>query len=246
MSAILKTEAIVLNKINYGDTSNIVNLFTKNEGMLTAIVKGARSPKSKMGSVVDPLNYLSVIIYNKESRDVQLLTSADIISHFPRIKEDYEKLQYAHAVLELTKSLIPEHEPHERLFKGIVRILELFNSSNNHSGILFGRFFLFFLEEIGYEFQIEKCYACGEENLAAGDLAYNYDLGILCSNCKNEHIQSFLIDAELFRLFSCLKNNGIVESIKIETISKSINYLEKFLKHHVQNFKGLKSLQLFK
>ncbi len=246
MSEILKTEAVVLSKINYGDTSSIVNLFTKDQGRLTAIVKGARSPKSKMGSVVDPMNYLNLIIYKKDSRDVQLISSADIISHFPRIKEDYEKLQYAYAVLELTKSMIPEHEPHERLFKGIVRILELFNSSNNQNGILFGRFFLFFLEEIGYEFQIEKCYSCGEMNLDNSDLAYNYDLGILCSNCKNDHVHSFLMDAELFRLLRCLKHNENVATIKIETINKSLNYFEKFLKHHDHEFKGIKSLQLFK
>lgn len=246
MSQILKTEAVVLSKINYGDTSNIVNLFTKEKGRLTAIVKGARSPKSKMGSIVDPLNYLSVIIYNKDTRDVQLISSADIIAHYPRIKEDYEKLQYAYAVLELTKSLIPEHEPHERLFKGIVRILELFNSSQNHSGLLFGRFFLFFLEVIGYEFQIDKCFACGESNLKEKDLAYNYELGLLCTNCKNEHVQSFFLDAELFRLFFCLKHNENVDNIKVETINRALGYLEKFLRYHVPDFKGLSSLQLFK
>ena len=246
MSQILKTEAIVLSKINYGDTSIIVNLFTKEKGRLTAIVKGARSPKSKMGSIVDPLNYLSVIIYNKDTRDVQLISGADIIAHYPRIKEDYDKLQYAYAVIELTKSLIPEHEPNERIFKGIVRILELFNSSNNHSGILFGRFFLFFLEVIGYEFQIDKCYSCGETNLKEKDLAYNYNLGILCNNCKNENIQSFFLDAELFRLLFCLKHNEKIENIKVETINKALGYLEKYLRYHVPDFKGLSSLQLFK
>ena len=42
MSEIIKTEAIVLNKINYGDTSMIASFFTKDYGRLSGILKGGR------------------------------------------------------------------------------------------------------------------------------------------------------------------------------------------------------------
>ena len=86
MSDIVKTEAVVLSKINYGDTSSIVSLYTESDGKISAIVKGGRTQKSKLGKIIDPLNHLQIIIYKKNSRDVQLLTSADLVSHFVNIK----------------------------------------------------------------------------------------------------------------------------------------------------------------
>jgi DNA repair protein RecO (recombination protein O) len=81
--------------MNYGDSSSIALLFTEDLGKISVIVKGARSPKSKYGKIVDPLNYLSVVLYKKETRDLQLLSGADIIEHYPAMKNDLNKLGYA-------------------------------------------------------------------------------------------------------------------------------------------------------
>ena len=47
MSEILKTEAVVLSKMNYSDTSIIASLFTEESGKISAIIKGARTAKSR-------------------------------------------------------------------------------------------------------------------------------------------------------------------------------------------------------
>ena len=246
MSEIVKTEAVVLSKLNYGDTSSIVTLFTKSYGKLSAIIKGGRSPKSKIGFIADPLNYLQVILYKKDSREIQILSGADIISHFPRIKEDLDKLKYSYAILELIKKLIPEHEVNEKLFKGLKKIFHLFETSNENPKILFGRFFMFFLTELGYEVQIQKCASCGKSNLNNMDLSYNFELGILCNDCKTGYIESYQINSELFNYFQCLKQNKKVTYEKEVIYDKAILFFELYLKHHIPDFNGIKSFQLFK
>src|ERR1035438_8785520 len=89
MSKIIKTEAVVLSKLNYGDSSSIVTLFTKEYGKLSAMLKGGRNPKSKISLIVDPINYLEVIFYNNPSRDLQILSSADFKAHFRRARFRY-------------------------------------------------------------------------------------------------------------------------------------------------------------
>jgi len=246
MSEIVKTEAVVLSKLNYGDSSSIATLFTKKHGKLSAIIKGGRSPKSKIGFMVDPLNHLQVILYKKDNRDIQILSSADIISHFPRIKEDLDKLKYTYAILELIKKLIPEHEDNERLFKGIVRIFHLFENSEEHPKILFSRFFMFFLTELGYDVQIQKCASCGKSNLKNMDLSYNFELGILCNDCKTGFVESYQINSELFNYFQCLKQNKKVIYEKEVIYDKAVSFFELYLKHHIPDFNGIKSFQLFK
>ena len=119
MSEIVKTEAVVLSKMDYRDTSSILSVYTKDYGKISVILKGVRNPKSKKGFVAEPLNHLHIIIYRKDSRELQLLSSADLISHFPRIKEDLDRLKYSLAILELVKNLTPDNEVNTRLFNGL-------------------------------------------------------------------------------------------------------------------------------
>jgi DNA repair protein RecO (recombination protein O) len=217
MSKIIKTEAVVLSKLNYGDSSSIVTLFTKEFGKLSAMLKGGRNPKSKLSLIVDPINYLEVIFYNNPSRDLQILSSADIKAHFHKIKEDLDKLKYAHSVIELVKNLSVEHEVNKKLFLGIIRILDLINEGKENPAISFGRFFLFFLKELGYEFQPDS----------------------------NSH-ENITLNPELFHYFNCLKKNESPGNITPAIINGAVTFLENYLRHHVSDFKGLQSLNMFK
>ncbi|NWF90495.1 MAG: DNA repair protein RecO [Ignavibacteriaceae bacterium] len=245
MSELIKTEAIVLHKIKYGDTSVIVTLFTKVLGKLSAIVKGGRNPKSKLGLIVDPSNYLQIVFYNKDSREVQLISSADIIQHYPKLKSDFDSLKYSQAILELVKTLIPEHEANTKLFNGLIRIFSLMDESKELPIILFARFFSFFLAELGYQLQLEYCSRCGKKELSNTELSYNYDLGMFCSSCRNHVLESFTLNAELFSTLVCLKYNKKISGDKTALIEKAIQFMEKHLKHHIPDFKGLHSLKVF-
>ena len=245
MSEIIKTEAVVLSKINYGDTSIIASLYSKDSGKMSVIIKGGRSPKSKIGMMVDPLNHLEIVFYKKESRDVQLLSGAEIISHFHHLKEDLERLKYSYAVIELVKNLSPESEPNLKIFKGIVRILSLFDSSNESPEILFGRFFLFFIEEVGYQLQLFKCSVCGKDDLRNKILGYNYDRGLLCEDCRVENINNYEINSELFDYLHCLKTNKSIQSVNDYTIKNANSLFETYLKYHISDFKGIQSFTAF-
>ncbi len=245
MSEIIKTEAVVLSKLDYGDSSSIAALYTKDYGKLSVIIKGARSPKSKIGTLVDPLNHIGIVIYKKDTRDLQILSSADIINHYPKLKEDLECLKFAYAVLELVKNLTVEHEHNLRLFRGIVRILSLMNASKENPKILFLRFFMFFLTELGYEVQLDNCFSCGKSNLKGSQLSYNFENGIFCEDCKRNIIESYSFSAELFDLLVCLKYFESPRNINNGLLDKAMNFLEKYLKYHVPDFKGISSIQLF-
>jgi DNA repair protein RecO (recombination protein O) len=246
MSEIIKTEAMVLTKMDYGDTSKIVSLYTKDYGKLSAIIKGGRSPKSKIGLMVDPLNHIQVVFYKKDSRELQLISSADLITHFTLIKEDLEKLKYSHAVLELLKNLTVDHEVNEKLFKGVIRILNLINSDSELPIILFGRFFMFFLAELGYQIQLEQCAVCGRTNLENMELSHNFELGILCNDCRHSNIDFFSINPELFRVLYCLKYSKKIELTNMAVAERAIIFMERYLKFHIPDFKGIQSFQMFK
>lgn len=244
MSEIIKTEAVVLNKMNYGETSIIAAIFTEELGRISVIVKGARSPKSKYGRIVDLINHLSIVIYKKDSRDIQLLSSADIINHYPDIKKDLNKLKFAYSIAELVKNLLAEHEVNKRIFKGIVRILSRLNSGEEPAEVTFGRFFIFFLKEIGYELQIESCVICGKKEFT-GDCFYNFDKGLICGECKKPAVDIYDVNLELLNYLNCLKYDESINKIDYLMFHKAIIFMENHLKYHVPDFKGISSINLF-
>ena len=244
MSEIITTEAIVLSKLSYGDTSKIATLYTKDFGKLSAIIKGGRSSKSNIGTVIDPMNHIQIVLYKKDTREIQIISSADLISHFRRIKEDLERIEYSQAILELLKKLTVEHEVNHRLFKGSVRILTLLDTSNEQPVITFGRFFRFFLSELGYEIQLDKCSICGKTNLENMELSYNFDLGILCDVCRKNHLESISISSELFKYMACLKTNKKIEALSRGITEKAVVFMERYLKFHIPDFNGIQSIRL--
>jgi DNA repair protein RecO (recombination protein O) len=245
MSEIIKTEAVVLSKLNYGDTSSIVTLYTREQGKISVIIKGARRPSSKIGLLFDPVNHLQVILYSKATRDVQLVSNADLLNHFPHIREELDKLKYAYAVLELVKKLTPDHETNDKLFRGIIRILCLLDSSNEAPIINFLKFFLFFLTETGYQLQLKSCVSCGAEIINGTNVFYSMNKGLLCANCKNSFLDAALLKPELFELLKCLMRNEIRITANSELTSAALDFLEKYLKFHAADFGSIQSLKLF-
>lgn len=246
MSDIIKTEAVVLSKLNYGDTSSIVTLYTETDGKISAIIKGGRSPKSKVGKIIDPINHLQIIIYKKNTRDVQILSDANLISHYLNLKEDLNSAKYGFAIIELIKNLTVEHEANPKLFKGLIKIFNLINDKKENPAFLFGRFLFFFLSELGYEIAIDKCSICGSDLIPQKNMGFDFNSGLTCSNCFESHSGLEYISAELFELIFCLKNNRSIEKFNVGSMDKINLLLERYLKFHLTDFKGIQSFQIYK
>ena len=242
MSQLHKTNAIVLSKLNFGDTSKIVTLFTEDFGKETCIIKGARSPKSKIGGIVDVMNHIQVVFYKKDSREVQMISQADLISNFTSIKENLESLKYASSVLELLNSLTIANEENRKLYRGSVRMLDLMNDNLNDPQLLFVKYFMFFIDELGYSLKEYNCKLCGTDLKESEVVYYNFEKGFMCTNCGSHELINYEFSKELFNLLICLsgKQNGC--KYNSNSLARLIAFFEKFLKYHIPEFKGIKSI----
>ena len=57
MNNIVNVEGIILNTKDYNDTSKILDILTKDYGIIGVIAKGCKSLKSNLRSVTDNLTY---------------------------------------------------------------------------------------------------------------------------------------------------------------------------------------------
>ena len=245
MSSIIKTEAVVIKKLNHGDSSKIITIYSVNYGKMSVIAKGIKSPKSKLNARLELFNIVETVIYNKESREIQLISSAEIVKAHNTLVENLDYYQYAMAVLELYNSLLHDHEKNERLYNGLTRILSLLNSKGNKTQELFLRFFLFFTTEIGYGLQIDKCAHCGKFLMNSNGVFYSYTEGIMCNECAEGHLINFEFSKELFNLIICLSSKNNLCNYTKQDLDFLAMFLERHIAYHNDNFRGLKSLKIF-
>ena len=72
----VKTEAVVLRSIRYGEADRILHLYSTTRGRIGAIAKGARKPRSRFGGRLEPFFRLDLLLH--EGRG-ELLTVTSVV-----------------------------------------------------------------------------------------------------------------------------------------------------------------------
>ena len=83
---IIEVEGIIIDEKPYGETSKILNIITKDKGVIGVLAKGAKRLKSPLRSVSERFCYASFKISYKEDK-LSILLSADVINPFSNIKK---------------------------------------------------------------------------------------------------------------------------------------------------------------
>ncbi len=244
MPEIIKTQGIVLSKLNYSDTSKIARIYTKDKGKISLIAKAARSAKSKSGKIIDPLNVIELIYYDKPNREIQLLSEASLIEHFTNLRANFNATVYATSIAELIDKLIHAEEPNERLFRGAVRIMKLMDASPQFAQTFFVKFLFFFASVLGYELTIEKCNKCGKPLERENKIKFNYEKGFLCSTCAKEEFVNFSFAKEHYKIMRCLISRDFDCGQNETILNDTIFFLEKYLAYQIEEFAEIKTLKL--
>jgi DNA repair protein RecO (recombination protein O) len=121
--SIIRTEAVVLRSLDYGETSQIVTLFTREKGKLGVMAKGARRPKSSFGATLQPMAYTQVVFYYKPTRTLQTLSESSHVESFHRLRRELTSITVGLRVVELVDALMEEEDPQPDAFALLVRVL---------------------------------------------------------------------------------------------------------------------------
>src|SRR3954468_24882135 len=81
----VKTEAVVLRSIRYGEADRILHLYSSARGRVNAIAKGVRKPRSRFGGRLEPFFRLDLVLHEGRS-DLLTVTNASTIDGYPRLR----------------------------------------------------------------------------------------------------------------------------------------------------------------
>jgi DNA repair protein RecO (recombination protein O) len=238
------TDAIVLQTLSYSNSSLIARLYTREQGQVSVMAKGARRAQNPTGALLEPLNILQVSYAFRENRSIQTLTEASAQQVFPRIRENMSKLTLSLAMAEILDKTSQNLDPNPILYRLITEVIRQMNEPEDIHWQLFWFFLMQLAIRSGFKPDVSRCHLC-DSPLTQGVL--HTGTGMLgCTECMGDgdirlNIKQLQVLRKLQKIH--LADSGQIHTNPPEQQGVTL-FLLKFLQYHMDGMEKVKSLKM--
>jgi len=225
--------AFIIHRRDFRDTSLIIDFFTEEYGVISAVAKGAKRPKSQLKTSLHYFSPLLIDCYGKN----ELLGLKSIENNGPIQTISGKHLLTLLYVNELLNRLLHKHEPHPAIFSAYKNLVLAF-ASNCDIEISLRNFEMLLLQELGYGLSLDIDGTTGIE--VCDSEYYHFHLEDGLKPCVQVSSSSQLVSL----------NGAVLKKIQQRVFEdKEVRAAAKFLFRQIFNellqFKPLNSRQLF-
>jgi DNA repair protein RecO (recombination protein O) len=229
MAGPVKTEAVVLRSMRYGEADRILHVYTPHRGRVSAIAKGVRRTRSRFGGRLEPFFRLRMDLHEGRG-ELLTVTGAQTVDAYPRLRGDGRALDGAARACDAVGRLFETSEPHPGVFNLLCRQLALLDEqaavadrrlnpsqagpppsateltpSGSRAGAL--AFRLKLLLAAGLAPQLGGCANCGEREHLIGFSGSAG--GVVCKACEGA---SFPLDAQAHGFMTAALARSLTDS----------------------------------
>jgi len=180
----IKTKAIILKKIPYGDGDWIVTLLTEEGQKVTGFAAKARVSKKRFGTSLDLFNYVEIVCRERRSSSMLQVSSSELLSGMEGLRQDLKKFAASCYFAELIIVFLQDKEKHEELFTIYKSFLEEINICDTLENQLIPVMEHRFLEIFGFKPTLNACMECGQSLNPEAKYFFNgMKGGIICLQC---------------------------------------------------------------
>lgn len=227
-------EGIVIRTTDYGETNKIVTLYTRENGKVAVMARGAKRPKSRFASSAQLFMY-GIFVY-QSSKGMGTLNQADIIDSFKEIRSDLRLTVYAAYIAELLDKLTEDKIPSSSLFNLFQQTLVYLNDGVDPE-ILTRIFEMKMLYIAGAAPLLDRCIHCGG-NRREYVLSLK-NAGLLCENCKLEDPHHIQVPQKIIQLLRIFQQIDIKRLGNIRVKKETRKLLKEIISAYYDEFVGV-------
>jgi DNA repair protein RecO (recombination protein O) len=204
---------ICLRKTEYSETSQILTLLSRRQGIVRVVAKGAhrrtKAGASRFDGGIDILDLGHAVFSGDTSRELSILTDWKLQDGNLSLRKNLRALYLAIYAAELLGLVLEEHDPHPEVFDLIHRLLpELSTAAVEESFLAFE---LDLLREAGFMPQLAACVGCTSRVGDRDGISFSPARGgILCGNCPASTTATasdrIPLDVRLLRLMQMIQS----------------------------------------
>lgn len=196
----LKTEAVVLRSIRYGEADRILHLYSAQRGRIGAIAKGARKPRSRFGGRLEPFFRLDMLLHEGRG-ELLTVTGVSTVDGYPRLRSSGAALGAAARACDAVLRLLDSAEPNPPAYNLLCRYLALLDDPVSPNAALEAAlsFRLKLALAAGFAPELASCARCGEADRLVGFSGAAG--GVVCAACEagsfplSEEAHGFMVGA---------------------------------------------------
>ncbi|MCU0651760.1 MAG: DNA repair protein RecO [Candidatus Omnitrophica bacterium] len=233
---ILKTEAIVLGKRDFRETSLLVNFFTRDFGKISGLLKGIRKEPQKFASTLEIFSLNDIVFYQSRNSSLHLVSQCDVKNNFSAARQSIFKVGSASTAMELADALTQPEDKNEEIFDLTLTCLQELETTNNPDKIM-TIFKIKVLALSGFKPNFDCCVSCGSKIL--GQCKFSLNLGgLLCDKCQKKDITARSIFRGTTASILHIQRNDFKNNLNLgmnPEIKKELgSILDAFLNFHLE------------
>jgi DNA repair protein RecO (recombination protein O) len=176
-----RADSVVLRHSDWGEADRLLVLYTREQGKLRAIAKGARKVTSRKAGHLEPFTHVTLQL--AKGRDFLIVTQAETINAFLALHDDLVKTGYAAYVLELLDRFTYDEEgANPSLFRLLTESLERIEKESE-AWVAVRYYEMRLLDFLGFRPQLFECANCGRK-IEAEDQYFSFrEGGVICPRC---------------------------------------------------------------
>lgn len=233
-------EVLILKELIYKENDKILHALSRENGKIQLISKGAKKSNSHL------INVSQLFAHSRcsmaKSRDMFIITHADLIDNFYNLKNNMEAFFYGSYILELIGYVSGENETDSRIFDMTVSAIKYLSEADKDYDKLVAAYELKLISMLGYKPDFKHCISCGSEIQGNAKFLIQ-EGGLFCSDCVNYGNGINVTYSEILTMERILKTK--FEHINsIEITANVFNLIRSFLFYYIgkDNFTTLKLL----
>jgi DNA repair protein RecO (recombination protein O) len=197
----IKTEAVVLRSIRYGEADRILHLYSATRGRFGAIAKGARKPKSRFGGRLEPFFRLDLVLHEGRG-ELLTVTNVATVDGYPRLRASGPALNAGARACDAVLRLLDSTEPNRPAYNLLCRYLAMLDdpAAERAAGLEAALSFRLKLAlAAGFVPELASCAQCGEADRVIGFSGAAG--GVVCAACEagsfplSEEAHGFMVAA---------------------------------------------------
>ena len=220
-----KDNAICIRATDFSETSQILTLFTRDAGKISAIAKGSKRAKSAFDGHVEVFSHGSIVYSDSKRERLATLTEFEQKPGFTNLPADLFALNCCLFAAELVNLLTDDYDPHPRLFDAFLQFLCDVNEKQKPLPLLI-LFQLTLLREIGLMPILDACANCKTRYESLDETYFSSSAnGFICGDCEASFPDKIKLTK---KAADCLADTKLLA----EAGEKPLNEVEKTLIHH--------------
>lgn len=180
---VLTSESVVLRTWPVHEADLIVSFFTRDYGKLRGVAKSALKSRKRFGGALEPMTLARAYFAERPGQELARLDQLEIVRSPLALPVDATRLAILSFYAELLDEALPEHDPHETIFRLLVSVLEQTTVEKPWMALTY--FSLWMTRLMGLLPDLAHCTVCGEP-LKAGEIWFNQHAdGLHCALHRN-------------------------------------------------------------